>query len=68
MHPVEKAARYNRLLEIERNYRANIGDTVRKRTSELADALLMVKGMSREVVMRLTSVAEFRDAHTGAHI
>jgi putative two-component system response regulator len=68
VHAVEKAAKYTRLIELEKNYKALLEETVRKRTRELADALSMVKRMSAEVIQRLTSVAEYRDLATGAHI
>jgi putative two-component system response regulator len=68
VHSVEKAARYHRMLQIEKNYKSVLEKTVRERTRELADALKMVKNMSREVVQRLTAVAEFRDTDTGGHI
>lgn len=68
IHSIEKAARFHRLLQIEKDYKVSLEDTVRKRTRELAEALVMVKNMSREVIHRLTAVAEFRDTHTGAHV
>jgi putative two-component system response regulator len=43
-------------------------DMVEKKTRELADALMMVKDISVEVIERLTAVAEFRDTDTGSHI
>jgi putative two-component system response regulator len=68
VHSVEKAVRYHRMLQIEKNYKSVLEKTVRERTKELADALAMVKNMRREVVQRLTTVAEFRDTDTGGHI
>jgi len=68
VHSVEKAAKYTRLMTLERNYKDMLEDTVRKRTQELADALQMVKNIAREVTTRLTTVAEYRDQDTGAHI
>jgi putative two-component system response regulator len=68
VHSIEKAVRYNRLSRIEKNYKKALEDTVRLRTKELADALSMVENLSREVVQRLTTVAEYKDAETGAHI
>jgi putative two-component system response regulator len=53
---------------MERDYKKNLEETVRQRTQELSDALTMVKNMSREVISRLTVVAEFRDTTTGSHI
>ncbi len=67
-HAIEKAVRYHRLSKIEKDYKADLEETVRARTKQLADALAMVKNLSREVVQRLTAVAEFRDTHTGEHI
>jgi putative two-component system response regulator len=68
VHSVEKAAKYTRLMQMEKNYKDMLEDTVRKRTRELADALQMVKNIAREVTARLTAVAEYRDTNTGAHI
>lgn len=68
IHAMEKAVKYNNLLKIEKSYKQMLEDTVRKRTEELTKALEMVGNMSREIIQRLTSVAEFRDTNTGAHI
>jgi putative two-component system response regulator len=66
-HSIQKAANYNRLLQIERDYKIMLERTVRQRTKELADALAVARAMSREIVDRLTAVAEFRDVETGSH-
>jgi putative two-component system response regulator len=68
LHSVEKAVKYTKFIEMEKNYKSMLEDTVRLRTQELADALMMVKKMSAEVIQRLTAVAEYRDTDTGAHI
>jgi putative two-component system response regulator len=68
LHTIEKAVKYSDLIQMERDYKKNLEETVRKRTQELSDALVMVKNMSREVISRLTVVAEYRDTTTGAHI
>jgi putative two-component system response regulator len=68
LHSVEKAVKYTKFIEMEKNYKSMLEDTVRVRTQELADALMMVKKMSSEVIQRLTAVAEYRDTDTGAHI
>lgn len=68
IYSIEKAIKYRRLLQMEKNYKHMLEDTVRKRTKELKDALLMVKEMSVELVQRLTAVAEYRDEDTGSHI
>ena len=68
LHTIEKAVKYSDLIQMERDYKKTLEETVRKRTQELSDALIMVKNMSREVISRLTVVAEFRDTTTGSHI
>ncbi len=68
LHSVEKAVKYTRFVQMEKNYKSMLEDTVRQRTQELADALMMVKNMSAEIIQRLTAVAEYRDTDTGAHI
>ncbi len=68
LHSIEKAVKYNKLIQIEKNYKYMLKETVDKRTQELANALGMVKNISIEIIERLTAVAEFRDTHTGSHI
>lgn len=68
LHSIEKAARHSSLLKLEKDYKINLENTVKERSRELADALAMLKNLSREVIHRLTAAAEFRDSHTGAHI
>jgi putative two-component system response regulator len=67
IHSVEKAVTYRRLSEKEKEYKKNLEETVEKRTSELREALTMLKNMSAELIDRLTVVAEFRDTGTGFH-
>jgi putative two-component system response regulator len=68
LHAIEKGVKYNRLLQMEKNYKFMLKDMVEKKTRELADALTIVKDISIEIIERLTAVAEFRDTDTGAHI
>ncbi len=68
LQTIEKALKHSALIQMERNYKIMLEDMVNKRTQELVNALTMVKTMSREVIERLTAVAEFRDTDTGAHI
>jgi putative two-component system response regulator len=68
IHTIEKAVKYSGLIQMERDYKKNLEETVRIRTQELSDALTKVKNMSREVITRLMVVAEYRDTTTGAHI
>lgn len=68
IHAVEKAVRHNELIQIEKNYKRTLEDSVQKKTQELAGALTMIKNMSTEIIHRLATAAEYRDAETGAHI
>lgn len=68
IYAVEKAVKYTRLVQMEKNYKEMLEDTVRKRTQELANALEQVQNIAKEVTARLTTVAEYRDTDTGAHI
>jgi putative two-component system response regulator len=64
---VEKAMKYFRLIEQEKNYKTTLENTVLQKTRELAEIAIMANNMSIEVIQRLSAVAEFRDAYTGAH-
>ena len=68
IYSVEKAVRYMNLMQMEINYKHTLEDTVQQRTQELADALTMLRNISKEIIRRLIAVAEFRDTDTGAHI
>src|SRR4030066_2123967 len=68
IYSVEKAVRYMNLMQMERNYKHTLENTVQQRTQELADALTMLRNTSKEIIQRLIAVAEFRDTDTGAHI
>jgi putative two-component system response regulator len=68
LHTVEKAVKHTRFVQMENNYKAMLEDTVRLRTQELADALVMVQKTSTEVIQRLMAVSEYRDTDTGSHI
>jgi putative two-component system response regulator len=68
LHSVVKAVKYTSFIQMEKNYKSMLENTVRLRTQELADALLLVKKTSSEVIQRLTAVAEYRDTDTGSHI
>jgi putative two-component system response regulator len=61
IHSVEKAVNYRRLMKLERDYKRNLEETVRLKTREVNDA-------SKELILRLMVVAEFRDDETANHI
>ena len=68
IHVVEKAVKYNQLIQIEKNYKRTLEDTVEKKTYELAHALKTIKDMSKEIIQRLAKAVESKDIETGAHI
>ena len=68
IHTVKKAVRYYNLLQIEKNYKTMLEKTVDAQTRELADALSMLKNVSKEIVQRLSFAVEFKDIVTGTHI
>lgn len=57
---IEKAIKYRRLLNIEKDYKYTLEDTVRKRTQELTDALIIHKKAEEELKLR----AQLLDAAT----
>jgi putative two-component system response regulator len=61
IHTIEKANRYTDLLQMEDDYKNRLEETVRHQTQEIFN-------LSKEVINRLTAVAEFRDVETGSHI
>lgn len=61
LHTIEKAVKHARLLHLEEEYKQRLEETVKQQTKEIFN-------LSREVIRRLTAVAEFRDTETGAHI
>ena len=65
---IEKAVRYKTLLQVEKNYKKVLEDTVKKRTEELANAMKALKESSLETIKRLAVAAEYRDTDTGMHI
>ena len=65
---MERATEHNRLKQMEKNYKFVLEETVKKKTQELAEALMKVKYMSKEIIQRLAAAAEFKDTETGAHI
>ncbi|MBI5740066.1 MAG: response regulator [Nitrospirae bacterium] len=61
LHTIGKAKRYSELLDLEEDYKHKLEETVRKQTQQIFY-------LSREVIRRLTAVAEFRDTCAGAHV
>jgi putative two-component system response regulator len=68
VYSIEKAVKYNKLVQMDKDYKHLLETTVKERTKELANALLSLRNVSREMIQRLISMAEFRDTDTGEHI
>jgi putative two-component system response regulator len=67
LNSINKAVKYNSLLQMEKEYKKTLEETVRQKTKDVGDALEMVQSLSKELVQRLTAVAEYRDTQTAAH-
>lgn len=65
---VKKAVEHARMREVEKTYKSSLEETVRVNKQELSSALVKLAAMSREVIQRLTVIAEYRDTETGSHI
>jgi len=64
----EESTVAKKLTQIEKNYKSELENTVSQRTRELAEALQMLRSLSREIIERLATAAELRDKETGMHI
>jgi putative two-component system response regulator len=60
IHAINKAATFNDMKTLERGYHQSLEAAVKKKTEELND-------LNREIIRRLTVVAEYRDTDTGLH-
>ncbi len=65
VYSVKKAVQYGNYLKWKENYKLYLEDMVRIRTGELEASRKEAESFSREIVERLTSVAEFRDTDEG---
>ena len=61
MHSIRKAETFRAMKILDKNYRKLLEEEVKKKTKELSD-------LNREIIHRLTVVAEYRDTDTGLHI
>lgn len=60
VHAINKAVTFNAMKARERDYRQSLEAAVEKKAEEL-------KALNREIIRRLTVVAEYRDTDTGLH-
>lgn len=67
-YSVKRALDFKRFRKIEKRYKKMLEDEVKKKTRELSRALFKLGNMSKELIQRLTIVAEYRDTDTGIHI
>jgi response regulator RpfG family c-di-GMP phosphodiesterase/CHASE2 domain-containing sensor protein len=61
-------SRIQKLITIEDTYQEKLQTLIDERTSELSDALTMIKTMSNEAVLRLATATESKDTYTGRHL
>lgn len=64
---VKRAVRHWRFLQAERHYKSMLEKAVRLKTEELAKTLRELRSLSREIIQRLATVAEFRDTDSAPH-
>ncbi len=65
---INKAFTYLRLKKTERMYQEELEERVNQRTNELIQSLNQTKKTNREIIQRLTKMAEYRDTDTGTHV
>lgn len=68
MHSVKKAVQFGNYLKWKEDYKLYLEDMVRIRTAELETAKKEAESFGRDIVERLTAVAEFRDTEAGVHV
>ena len=68
LHSVKKAFQYGNYLRLKENYKIYLEDLVKQRTEQLDAEKKRAEGFSKDIVERLTTVAEFRDTEAGSHV
>lgn len=68
IHSIKKSLHFSQYLKLKENYKAYLEDMVQKRTVELDKSRSEAEEFSKDLVERLTTVAEFRDTEAGAHV
>src|SRR5574341_1589873 len=68
VHTIGRAIKHTKLIHLEKDYTHVLEIKVKQKTQELADALMRIKYVSKEIIRRLAAAAEFKDTETGAHI
>ncbi len=65
---IEKVLRSTWLKSLEKDYQLQLEDGIAQKTADLTKSLQMIKELHEEVVLRLSTAAEFKDTETGNHI
>lgn len=65
---IRKTVHYLSLLQMERDYKAELEQTVALRTEELQTAMGSIEATKKELIDRLCTAAEYKDTDTGKHI
>lgn len=68
VHSVSKAVQFNAYLRLEENYKKYLEESVETRTQELESSKKEAEKLSKDLVLSLTTIAEFRDVEAGAHV
>jgi putative two-component system response regulator len=68
IHSIKKSLQFRQYLKLKENYKEYLENMVQKRTVELENSRSEAEELSRDLVERLTTVAEFRDTEAGAHV
>lgn len=67
LHAIKRGMEVVRLKNVEKNYRTLLEEELRKKTDEFNETMTMLKKTSFEIIQRLVSLAEFRDADRRYH-
>ncbi|RJQ13330.1 MAG: response regulator [Nitrospiraceae bacterium] len=68
VHAVKKAVQHKNLIKFREHYRHYLEDMIRQRTQDLEVAKEKAENFSRDLVRRLTTIAEFKDYEEGLHV
>lgn len=68
VHVVKKAIQHNNYLRLKENYKIYLERSLAQRTNEMEAARKEAEGISKELVEKLITVAEFRDTEAGEHV
>ena len=68
LHAINKAVQHNNYIKLKEHYKLFLEQSLAKRTSEVETAQSELESLSRELLARMTTVAEFRDTEAGDHI